>query len=211
MEATALEQKWAAEAEAEAAREAAQKAAEEAAKAEHVEQAVFGPAGMLSVARPGFVLIDSTTSEPDSTRRIGAALRETQARHALLRLRVGDGGACAPAPSQPAGAGGRGRLAGAAARAGDARWQRRPANPQSGHRVVPRAAAVGAPRAGRPARDDDRGLAELHRLGGQRHGLEAGAADLVDGHGGDAGVETGAERGLAGGVLASRYIINSNL
>ena len=39
MEATALEQKWAAEAEAEAAREAAQKAAEEAAKAEHVEQA----------------------------------------------------------------------------------------------------------------------------------------------------------------------------
>ena len=43
---------------------------------EHVEQAVFGPAGMLSVARPGFVLIDSTTSEPDSTRRIGAALRE---------------------------------------------------------------------------------------------------------------------------------------
>ena len=39
MEATALEQKWAEEAQAEAAREAAQKAAEEAAKAEHVEQA----------------------------------------------------------------------------------------------------------------------------------------------------------------------------
>jgi co-chaperonin GroES (HSP10) len=39
MEATALEQKWAQEAQAEAAREAAQKAAEEAAKAEHVEQA----------------------------------------------------------------------------------------------------------------------------------------------------------------------------
>ena len=42
----------------------------------HVEQAVFGASGILSVARPGFVLIDSTTSEPDSTRRIGAALRE---------------------------------------------------------------------------------------------------------------------------------------
>jgi 3-hydroxyisobutyrate dehydrogenase-like beta-hydroxyacid dehydrogenase len=42
----------------------------------HVEQAVFGPSGILSVARPGFVLIDSTTSEPESTRRIGAALRE---------------------------------------------------------------------------------------------------------------------------------------
>lgn len=39
MEATALEQKWAEEAQAEAAREAAQKAAEEAAKAQHVEQA----------------------------------------------------------------------------------------------------------------------------------------------------------------------------
>ena len=39
MEATALEQKWAEEAQAEAAREVAQKAAEEAAKAQHVEQA----------------------------------------------------------------------------------------------------------------------------------------------------------------------------
>ena len=42
----------------------------------HVEEAVFGASGILSVARPGFVLIDSTTSEPDATRRIGAALRE---------------------------------------------------------------------------------------------------------------------------------------
>jgi 3-hydroxyisobutyrate dehydrogenase-like beta-hydroxyacid dehydrogenase len=42
----------------------------------HVEQAVFGASGILSVARPGLVLIDSTTSEPDSTRRIGAALRD---------------------------------------------------------------------------------------------------------------------------------------
>ena len=41
----------------------------------HVEQAVFGESGILELARPGFVLIDSTTSEPESTRRIGAALR----------------------------------------------------------------------------------------------------------------------------------------
>lgn len=41
----------------------------------HVEEAVFGESGILSVAQPGFVLVDSTTSEPDSTRRIGAALR----------------------------------------------------------------------------------------------------------------------------------------
>lgn len=38
MEATALEKKWAEEAEAQAAREAAQKVAAEAAKAEHIEQ-----------------------------------------------------------------------------------------------------------------------------------------------------------------------------
>lgn len=43
---------------------------------QHVEQAVFGESGILSVARPGFVLVDSTTSEPDATLRIGAALRE---------------------------------------------------------------------------------------------------------------------------------------
>ena len=41
----------------------------------HVEEAVFGESGFLSVAQPGFVLVDSTTSEPESTRRIGAALR----------------------------------------------------------------------------------------------------------------------------------------
>ena len=42
----------------------------------HVEHAVFGESGILSVARADFVLIDSTTSEPDSTLKIGAALRE---------------------------------------------------------------------------------------------------------------------------------------
>ena len=40
-----------------------------------VEETVYGPDGVLSVARPGFVLVDSTTSDPDSTRRIGADLR----------------------------------------------------------------------------------------------------------------------------------------
>ena len=39
-----------------------------------VEEAVYGPDGVLSVARPGFILVDSTTSDPDSTRRIGADL-----------------------------------------------------------------------------------------------------------------------------------------
>ena len=41
----------------------------------HVEEAVFSESGILTVARPGFVVVDSTTSEPDSTKRIGAALR----------------------------------------------------------------------------------------------------------------------------------------
>ena len=39
-----------------------------------VEEAVYGPDGVLSFARPGFILVDSTTSDPDSTRRIGADL-----------------------------------------------------------------------------------------------------------------------------------------
>lgn len=42
----------------------------------HVETAVFGESGILSAARPGFVLIDSTTSEPASTLRIAGALKE---------------------------------------------------------------------------------------------------------------------------------------
>lgn len=40
-----------------------------------VERAVFGDDGLLEAARPGFVLVDATTSDPASTRRIGAALR----------------------------------------------------------------------------------------------------------------------------------------
>jgi len=41
-----------------------------------VEAVVFGDDGILQAARPGFVLVDSTTAEPGSTRRIGAALAE---------------------------------------------------------------------------------------------------------------------------------------
>ena len=40
-----------------------------------VEEAVYGEHGMLAAARPGFVLVDSTTSDPVSTRRIGADIR----------------------------------------------------------------------------------------------------------------------------------------
>lgn len=40
-----------------------------------VEKAVYGENGMLAAVRPGFVLVDSTTSDPVSTRRIGADIR----------------------------------------------------------------------------------------------------------------------------------------
>jgi len=40
-----------------------------------VEQAVFGENGILAALRPGSILVDSTTSDPLSTRRIGAELR----------------------------------------------------------------------------------------------------------------------------------------
>ncbi len=40
-----------------------------------VEQAVYGDDGVVHAARPGFVLVDATTSDPLSTRRIGADLR----------------------------------------------------------------------------------------------------------------------------------------
>ena len=40
-----------------------------------VEEAVYGKDGVMEAARPGFILVDSTTSDPDSTRRIGEALR----------------------------------------------------------------------------------------------------------------------------------------
>lgn len=39
-----------------------------------VEQVVLGPDGIIEAARPGFVLVDSSTAEPDSTRLVGAAL-----------------------------------------------------------------------------------------------------------------------------------------
>lgn len=39
-----------------------------------VEALVLGEDGILQAARPGFVLVDSTTAEPASTRRIGVAL-----------------------------------------------------------------------------------------------------------------------------------------
>lgn len=41
-----------------------------------VEAVVFGDDGILQAARPGFVLVDSTTADPASTRRVGAALAE---------------------------------------------------------------------------------------------------------------------------------------
>jgi 3-hydroxyisobutyrate dehydrogenase-like beta-hydroxyacid dehydrogenase len=40
-----------------------------------VEAAIHGEEGILGVARPGFVLVDMTTSDPNATRRIGEALR----------------------------------------------------------------------------------------------------------------------------------------
>src|SRR3954468_4669944 len=36
-----------------------------------VEAAVFGPDGLLAAMRPGMILVDSTTADPNSTRRIG--------------------------------------------------------------------------------------------------------------------------------------------
>ena len=39
-----------------------------------VEKIVYGKAGILEAARPGFILVDCTTSDPTSTRRIAADL-----------------------------------------------------------------------------------------------------------------------------------------
>ena len=39
-----------------------------------VEATVFGDAGLLPAMRPGMILVDSTTADPNSTRRIGRAL-----------------------------------------------------------------------------------------------------------------------------------------
>ncbi|MBM3629844.1 MAG: NAD(P)-dependent oxidoreductase [Alphaproteobacteria bacterium] len=40
-----------------------------------VERTVLGPDGLLAAARPGLVVVDSTTADPNSTRRLGEALR----------------------------------------------------------------------------------------------------------------------------------------
>lgn len=39
-----------------------------------VERMVYGKDGIMEAARPGFVLVDSTTADPNSTRKIGADL-----------------------------------------------------------------------------------------------------------------------------------------
>lgn len=41
----------------------------------HVEQAITGTPGMLQAARPGLTVVDCTTSEPEVTLRLGAALQ----------------------------------------------------------------------------------------------------------------------------------------
>lgn len=47
-----------------------------------VEALVYGPGGILEGAHPGLIVVDSTTADPNSTRRIGAALKEKGARMA---------------------------------------------------------------------------------------------------------------------------------
>ncbi|MFZ9487814.1 MAG: NAD(P)-dependent oxidoreductase, partial [Alphaproteobacteria bacterium] len=44
-----------------------------------VERTVLGPDGILSAARPGLVVVASTTADPASPRRLGAALRACDA------------------------------------------------------------------------------------------------------------------------------------
>jgi 3-hydroxyisobutyrate dehydrogenase-like beta-hydroxyacid dehydrogenase len=39
-----------------------------------VEHAVLGPGGLLEAVRPGMIVVDSTTADPTSTRRLGQAL-----------------------------------------------------------------------------------------------------------------------------------------
>ncbi len=51
------------------------------------------------------------------------------------------------------------------------------------------------------ARDRDVDVAGGNALGGQHDGLQSGAADLVDGEGGDALVQAAVERGLTSGIL----------
>jgi 3-hydroxyisobutyrate dehydrogenase len=41
-----------------------------------VEQVVFGEGGVLASAKPGLIVVDTTTADPDSTRKVAAALAE---------------------------------------------------------------------------------------------------------------------------------------
>src|SRR5262249_29681580 len=50
--------------------------------------------------------------------------------------------------------------------------------------------------------DDDFAFAERDRLGGEGDRFEPGTANLVDGHGGDAGIAATLECGLASRILA---------
>ncbi|MGF6267489.1 3-hydroxyisobutyrate dehydrogenase [Paraburkholderia youngii] len=45
-----------------------------------VEQVVFGEGGVLESAKPGLIVIDTTTAEPNSTRKVATALREARIR-----------------------------------------------------------------------------------------------------------------------------------
>lgn len=47
-----------------------------------VEALVFGAGGILEGAHPGLIVVDSTTADPNSTRKIGAALKEKGTRMA---------------------------------------------------------------------------------------------------------------------------------
>src|SRR5476649_2979077 len=41
-----------------------------------VEEVVLGPAGVAASAKPGLIVVDTTTAEPNSTRKVAAALAE---------------------------------------------------------------------------------------------------------------------------------------
>ena len=73
--------------------------------------------------------------------------------------------------------------------------------------LIPFAHAVDVVRRARhrllAAGDDALRVARLDRLGGEHHGLEAGAADLVDGEGGDGRRQSGVDQRLAGRGLAA--------
>jgi 3-hydroxyisobutyrate dehydrogenase len=43
-----------------------------------VEEVVLGPAGVAASARPGLIVVDTTTAEPNSTRKVAAALAEVK-------------------------------------------------------------------------------------------------------------------------------------